>query len=341
MSQQTIETDSNTINLLFIDDEVNIINSLRMLFRRQKNTTIFTTTDQMEAIEIIKDNQIHVIVSDMKMPNMLGSELLSRVRKISPNTMRILLSGYSDIADILDSINDAQVFRFIPKPWDNVNIKEKINDAASISSVFWKESLLADTSNGDISKKDILYIGQADNPIYDEIQKNPNIILHQAKNAQYAMVKLFNHKDISVVILHAHSYTQHLANGQSHYRNLVALAKLLKSSRPTLISIIIARDDDSDNAITLINEAQIFRYLTEPLSNEILSKSINEAIEYANILENTPLLTEKHRVEEMSEEIPERMFEEIPEEDQQKIARKKGNSLFKKLVNLLSFSDKR
>jgi len=340
MSQQTTASDSNTINLLFIDDEVNIINSLRMLFRRQKNTTIFTTTDQMEALEIVKDNQIHVIVSDMKMPNMLGSELLSRVRKISPNTMRILLSGYSDIADILDSINDAQVFRFIPKPWDNVNIKEKINDAASISSVFWKESLLAaDTKSGDINKKDILYIGQADNPIYDEIQKNPNIILHQAKNAQYAMVKLFNHKDISVVILHAHSYTQHLANGQSHYRNLVALAKLLKSSRPTLISIIIARDDDSDNAITLINEAQIFRYLTEPLTNEILNKSINEATEYANILENTPLLTEKHRVEEMSEEIPERMFEEIPEEEQQTTSKKKGPSLFKKLFHL--FSNKR
>lgn len=298
-------------NLLFIDDEPNIINSLKMLFRKQPNTQLFLTTDQTEALDIIKNNQIHVIVSDMKMPNMFGSELLAKVKEISPNTMRILLSGYSDIEDILDSINEAQIFRFIPKPWDNNDIKKKINDAANTSALFWQESIES-ADDGYVSKKEVLYIGQPEpgSSIFNEIRNHPNVIVHQAKNAQQAMVELFNKKNISVMILHAESYTRNLSNGHSHYRNLVALAKLLKSSHPTLISIIIAEDNDSDNAIKLINEAQIFRYLTEPLDEDVLHHSINDAIEYANILENTPILTKKHQVEKMSEEIPEEILHE-------------------------------
>ena len=114
--------------LLFVDDEERIVNLLRTMFRSEYQ--VLTATSGKEALEILAKHRVEVLVSDQRMPGMLGVELLAEARKRSPATMRILLTGYSDLAAIVGSVNDGEVFRFINKPWNHEEIKTIIRAAA-------------------------------------------------------------------------------------------------------------------------------------------------------------------------------------------------------------------
>ena len=85
--------------VLFVDDEERIVNLLRLCFL--STYQVFTATSGKQALEIIRNNDIDVIVSDQRMPGMTGIELLTSVRQESPNTVRLLLTGYSDLAAIV------------------------------------------------------------------------------------------------------------------------------------------------------------------------------------------------------------------------------------------------
>ena len=85
--------------LLLVDDEERILRSLAMLFRSSYN--VLTTVDANQALEIVARERVHVIVSDQKMPVMRGADLLRLVKERSPNTMRILLTGYSELESVV------------------------------------------------------------------------------------------------------------------------------------------------------------------------------------------------------------------------------------------------
>ena len=114
-----------------IDDEERILTALKSLFRSRYH--VFTTTDGNKALDFLRKYQMHVIISDQRMPIMPGVELLRRSREISPRSVRILLTGYSDLAAIVGSINDGEVYRFISKPWDNTDLQTIVAEAATIA----------------------------------------------------------------------------------------------------------------------------------------------------------------------------------------------------------------
>ena len=116
-------------SLLFVDDEERIVNQLRIIFRQKYN--VYTATSGQEALHVLQGQAIDVVISDQRMPEMQGIELLSEVRKRSPSTMRMLLTGYSDLAAIVGSVNDGEVFRFINKPWDHNEIQNIVADAVA------------------------------------------------------------------------------------------------------------------------------------------------------------------------------------------------------------------
>ena len=94
---------------------------------------MFTTTDGNKALDFMRKYQVHVIISDQRMPAMPGVELLRRSREVSPRSVRILLTGYSDLAAIVGSINDGEVYRFISKPWDNNDLQTIVAEAVTIA----------------------------------------------------------------------------------------------------------------------------------------------------------------------------------------------------------------
>ena len=117
--------------LLFVDDEQRVLNSMRIMFRRQFE--LFLASHGAEALDIVRDQNIDVIVADHRMPKMTGVEVLSKVRALSPRTVRILLTGYADLDAVEGSINESEVFRFLTKPCAPQQLRETIELAAKLA----------------------------------------------------------------------------------------------------------------------------------------------------------------------------------------------------------------
>jgi DNA-binding NtrC family response regulator len=117
--------------LLFVDDEQRVLNSMRIMFRRQFD--LYLASHGAEALNIVKDNDIDVIVADHRMPQMTGVEVLTKVRSMSPRTVRILLTGYADLDAVEGSINEGEVFRFLTKPCAPDQLRETVSLAAKLA----------------------------------------------------------------------------------------------------------------------------------------------------------------------------------------------------------------
>lgn len=118
------------IHVLYIDDEANNLQSFRATLR--KDFKIYTAINAEEGLKIAKVEEIHVVIADQRMPGMTGTEFFEQMVKINPDPVRILLTGYSDIASVIDAINKGEVYRFIDKPWNIEQIKNSIKNAADI-----------------------------------------------------------------------------------------------------------------------------------------------------------------------------------------------------------------
>jgi len=124
--------------LLIVDDEINILNALKRTCSRQ-DYVIYTAEDGYSALEILKDNVIDLIISDMKMPKMDGGEFLQTCHKLYPDVPRIALSGYSDTEAIINAINNGHIYAFMSKPWDPEDLSLKVKNALELR--FLKKSL--------------------------------------------------------------------------------------------------------------------------------------------------------------------------------------------------------
>ncbi len=114
--------------LLLLDDEENMLRSLVRLFRRD-GYHILTANSVREAFDLLASNSAQVIVSDQRMPDMSGTEFLGRVRDLYPDTIRLVLSGYTDVATITEAINHGAIYRFLTKPWNDEELREHIHAA--------------------------------------------------------------------------------------------------------------------------------------------------------------------------------------------------------------------
>ncbi len=117
--------------ILFVDDEQRVLNAMRGLFRREYE--LFLTTEGSEAVRIVAENEVDVIVADQRMPGMTGIEVLGKVKQLSPRTVRILLTGYADPSAVEGSINIGEVFRFLSKPCPPALLRETLGLAINAS----------------------------------------------------------------------------------------------------------------------------------------------------------------------------------------------------------------
>jgi DNA-binding NtrC family response regulator len=113
--------------ILFVDDEIKILKSLKRLFR-DTEYEIVTTESPQEALEIMKEKEIGLVVSDMRMPAMDGYEFLTKVKEINPNLPRIILSGYSDKGILLKALEENVAMAYLLKPWKNDELVEVMKD---------------------------------------------------------------------------------------------------------------------------------------------------------------------------------------------------------------------
>jgi EAL domain-containing protein (putative c-di-GMP-specific phosphodiesterase class I)/ActR/RegA family two-component response regulator/GGDEF domain-containing protein len=114
--------------LLLVDDEENVLRALQRVFRRD-GYRVLSASRVQEAFELLASNEVQVIVSDQRMNDVSGTEFLGRVKELYPRTVRLILSGYTDLATVTEAINKGAIYRFLTKPWDEEDLRHHIREA--------------------------------------------------------------------------------------------------------------------------------------------------------------------------------------------------------------------
>lgn len=287
---------NNKAKLLFVDDEERIVNLLRMIFRSEYE--VFTATSGQDALEIIAAQAIDVIVSDQRMPQMLGIELLDEVRKRSPGTMRILLTGYSDLAAIVGSVNEGEVFRFISKPWDQDEIKATIAQAVQAARETHAHAVAAPA---------------ADAPRTSSFGAGPLpdlLLLDDSMADRNAMAKLFAadyrvHGAATIQdalkVLEAHDVGVIVAEARVGNTDTGQLLRVLKQQYPAITTVMLTNTADADLVIKLINQAQIFRFATKPIRAGAFQLAVSAAMKEHQRFRANPILVKRHQVARSTE----------------------------------------
>ncbi len=114
--------------LLVVDDEPDVLESLKHLFHRAYR--VLTAESGAPAIEMLGREDVHVILSDQRMPGMTGDAFLAQARHVRPDAVRMLFTGYADIQAVINAVNEGRIFRYILKPWDPIELEGVIKQAA-------------------------------------------------------------------------------------------------------------------------------------------------------------------------------------------------------------------
>ena len=115
-------------NLLFVDDEPNILKSLKRLFR-SADYNVLLAENGLQGLQMLSENNVDLIISDMRMPQMDGAEFLSQAAERWPDTVRILLTGYADIESTVTAVNKGKIYSYCSKPWEDNELKILVNNA--------------------------------------------------------------------------------------------------------------------------------------------------------------------------------------------------------------------
>jgi class 3 adenylate cyclase len=122
--------DNTKFPLLYVDDEEHNLISFAATFRKEYN--VYTAKTGEEGFDIMRNNEVKLVITDQRMPEMTGIEFLEKIIPEYPNTIRIILTGFSDIEVIIEAINSGRVFRYINKPWDENDLRMTIENAKQL-----------------------------------------------------------------------------------------------------------------------------------------------------------------------------------------------------------------
>jgi len=137
--------------VLCVDDELSILSSLKRLLRKE-DYTLFTANSAKEGLEILEQHDIQVVLSDQRMPEITGVAFLQQVKRMYPSTVRVVLSGYADVATIVDAINKGEVYRFLTKPWNDENLKLDIKQCFDQYEIIKEKQKMNDVIRGQNEK---------------------------------------------------------------------------------------------------------------------------------------------------------------------------------------------
>ncbi len=121
--------------ILIVDDEIQVHGSFRFLFGNRPDMRLFFASGGREGLELLKAHKMDLVISDQVMPGVTGTEFLREVKKKYPETVRILMTGYSDINTVIDAVNSGGIYRYLPKPWNDDELVIIIEQALYLCSL--------------------------------------------------------------------------------------------------------------------------------------------------------------------------------------------------------------
>ena len=265
---------SERIRILFVDDEERILRSLALQFRREYE--VLTESDPLRALQRLKSESVHVLVSDQRMPGMTGAELLAAAQQIAPQTLRILLTGYSDLDAAVAALNNGGIFRYLTKPWDAQEMAFTLRQAGELAlrQVPSTAAVLQSPVSATTALKLLLL---DDDPqtlaVVAEFCVAGGHRLLRAANLAEAL-KFLNHESVDLLV----------SDLKLAGEDTVPLLKTLARLHPRLLSLVVTPFQDTQALLKLINEAQIFRYLPKPIRKGLFDKGLQAAAAQALLL---------------------------------------------------------
>jgi serine/threonine-protein kinase len=220
------------------------------------------------------------------MPTMTGTQLLAKAKRASPNTVRILLTGYSDLAAIIGSINDGEVYRFANKPWNSGEIRQLLADAAAIGQAL--EDVAAPVQ-GKAKPEEAVLIVDDDREIY--------LAARDLFGSSYKVLHAFNLVQ-ALDVLRAEPVAVLVADIEGSQADNRTLFKVLKREHPQILTIVMTAASDSELVIEMINRAQIFRFLNKPLKLSTLHQHVEAAMSQYLAYKAQPKLLKRQAVEQ-------------------------------------------
>ena len=282
---------SSRATILFVDDEPHIVATLKSLFRAKYE--VHTATGAAEALEIVKRIPVHVIVSDQRMPEVTGIDLLRQVKEIAPSTIRILLTGYADFAAIVGSVNSGEVYRYIYKPWNNKEIQDTVQAAATVGLYLAGEGAtpVAEPEPLDVPRPSILVLDE-EPTVRAAIEKlfGDRCRILGASTCSEAL-DILEREEVGVVVSDVYVARQ----------DVTPFIKVLKAQYPAIVTVVLTRYNDATMLVGLINQGQIYRYLGKPVHQAQLRVSLESALGYHTKCKQQPKLLSRHQVERIDE----------------------------------------
>ena len=309
--------------LLFVDDEERVLNSMRIMFRR--SCDLHLAKNGADAIEIVRNNDVDVIVADHKMPQMTGVELLTRVRELSPRTVRILLTGYAELDAVEGSINEGEVFRFLTKPCPPDRLKQTIALAVRAAQQTPAEqpaqpepkpiapAPVKKTRGKTVPAPSAAPRQQAPAPAVsrERLAQGLGIVVFTAddevltavQKAVRARLPVYSASNIVKVV---QILTRHrpgvLVTDVSHDKSTIQdMTARLKEHLPELVTIAVSPHRDVLDMVWLINHGQIFRFLRKPITPGRCAVALQAALKHHRMMLKNPEMVQRHQVETTTE----------------------------------------
>lgn len=273
--------------ILCVDDEQRVLRSLQAALK-QPSYDVRTTSDPNEALELTKSGEVQVVISDQRMPDMGGVTLLREIAKLSPGTVRMLLTGYSDYEATVRSVNEGEVFRFIDKPWDPDRLRTLVSEALQVNASIAANADTVDPSADNAAPR-ILVLDEdptTAKTISDCVDSEATV--HTAQTLEDAFSVLAE-ESIDVLVTEAYigGYGVHGA------------LKRLKRAAPAVQTIVVTSTLDVGSVRRLINESRITRLLPKPVRHGLLKRCIANTVDRARLLRSTPDWTATERPEQV------------------------------------------
>jgi DNA-binding NtrC family response regulator len=257
--------------VLCVDDEPGLLRSLRWLLRGEYQVAV--ATSGMDALALLGGDTFDVIISDQRMPGMTGTEFLEQAKRISPRSVRLLLTGYSDFNAVLSSVNDGEVFRFLSKPWDNQKLLETVGEAARVARL--TPACVMDEQ--DPPNAEVLESFDETVLVFDSAGDDSHT---QWQTATQGTTRLICTDEIGTAVLHLTQQkiavlVTDVQRGRSQQMELI---RALRRSRPEVVVVVYSQERDSAVIGRLINEGQIYRFIARPAGPEYLNRVLRSAL---------------------------------------------------------------
>jgi DNA-binding NtrC family response regulator len=268
--------------ILCVDDEPHVLRALVWLLGGRFD--VHTATHAAEALDLAQKNDYDVVISDQRMPGVTGVELLREVRRRAPRAMRILLTGYSDLEAIERSANEAEVFRFVTKPWSVQELVAVATEAAAIARRAPVPSA-AQAQPGAPAAPVLVFDGSPEGAKLVAEELRGLAPVHHAPDLAQALAILAT-QPVAVLI-------SEMKVGDVDATRLIRAAR---ERHPAIVSLVFSATRDAERVMALINEGQVFRLIPKPAQPGFVRVVVDAALRRHRELRDEAQLVQRYRL---------------------------------------------